>query len=270
MTARPAAGASLGRIAPTGAAVSYFSASRAPRYSITFALPLLLAYEALAALLSDPGTGLRNGADVLLKRAFMAAAGPRGPAIFLAGVILLGVWLVARDLRRSGGGLNVRVFAAMMAESALLAVAFGAVVGTLTAHLLGSLALGEGTGDAALMAAGVGQVAEEGWWTRLMLSLGAGLYEELFFRVLLVTALAAGARAVFGAGKWSAGIVATVVGAVIFSAFHYIPPLGDPFELQSFVFRTIGGLAFSALYLTRGFGITAWTHALYDAFLLLL
>jgi hypothetical protein len=28
-------------------------------------------------------------------------------------------------------------------------------------------------------------------------------------------------------------------------------------------------VAFSALYLLRGFGITAWTHALYDALLLL-
>ena len=40
-------------------------------------------------------------------------------------------------------------------------------------------------------------------------------------------------------------------------------------ELQSFVFRALSGLAFSGLYLMRGFGITAWTHALYDAFLLL-
>jgi membrane protease YdiL (CAAX protease family) len=102
-----------------------------------------------------------------------------------------------------------------------------------------------------------------------MLSLGAGLYEELFFRVLLVSALAAGARVVGASGR-VAGVLATVVGAVIFSAFHYIGPYGDRFEVQSFAFRAISGVAFSALYLTRGFGITAWTHALYDAFLLLL
>ena len=30
----------------------------------------------------------------------------------------------------------------------------------------------------------------------------------------------------------------------------------------------IAGIFFSALYLLRGFGITAWTHALYDVFLL--
>jgi hypothetical protein len=63
--------------------------------------------------------------------------------------------------------------------------------------------------------------------------------------------------------------VAVIVGALVFSAFHYIGPLGEPFRLESFVFRTLAGLAFSAMYLTRGFGITAWTHALYDVAVLL-
>jgi hypothetical protein len=64
--------------------------------------------------------------------------------------------------------------------------------------------------------------------------------------------------------------VAVVTSAFVFSAFHYIPPYGDPLEIASFTFRFFSGLAFSALYVIRGFGITAWTHALYDAFLLLL
>jgi hypothetical protein len=29
----------------------------------------------------------------------------------------------------------------------------------------------------------------------------------------------------------------------------------------------VAGLLFSGLYVLRGFGITAWTHALYDVFL---
>jgi len=66
------------------------------------------------------------------------------------------------------------------------------------------------------------------------------------------------------AGAWAA-----VLGALLFSVFHYIGPYGDAFQLYSFVFRAIAGLVFSALFLARGFGITAWTHALYDAFLLL-
>jgi hypothetical protein len=105
--------------------------------------------------------------------------------------------------------------------------------------------------------------------TRLMLSLGAGLYEELFFRVLLVGGLAAAGKVVLGLSTRGAGILAAIVGALIFSAFHYVGQYGDPFRLQSFVFRALSGLAFSGLYLLRGFGITAWTHALYDAILLL-
>jgi hypothetical protein len=66
-----------------------------------------------------------------------------------------------------------------------------------------------------------------------------------------------------------AGAVAVVAGALLFSAFHYVGPLGEPFRLESFVFRALAGLGFSALYLTRGFGITAWTHALYDVMVLM-
>ena len=108
------------------------------------------------------------------------------------------------------------------------------------------------------------------WWTRLMLSLGAGIYEELLFRVLLVGALAATARALLGWRPLTAGVTATVVGAAIFSAFHYIGPYGDRWQLYSFAFRMVAGLFFSGLYLVRGFGITAWTHALYDVLLLVM
>jgi len=102
-----------------------------------------------------------------------------------------------------------------------------------------------------------------------MLSLGAGLYEELLFRVLLVGSVAWAGRRLLGWWPLVAGIWAALFGAVVFSGFHYIGPYGDQFTLYSFVFRTIAGLAFSALFLLRGFGITAWTHGLYDAFLLL-
>jgi hypothetical protein len=48
-----------------------------------------------------------------------------------------------------------------------------------------------------------------------------------------------------------------------------VGPLGERYRLDSFVFRALAGVAFSALYLTRGFGITAWTHALYDVAVML-
>jgi hypothetical protein len=82
---------------------SYWSLSRAPRYSITFALPLLLLYEALAATLSRfAGEQMRNGADVMLRSLFISVAGRRGLLLFVLCVIAVSIWLIARDLRRSG------------------------------------------------------------------------------------------------------------------------------------------------------------------------
>jgi hypothetical protein len=239
----------------------YFAATRAPRYSILFALPLLLMYEGLAALLATPQGGMRNGADAMLRGVFTAAMGANGPAILMLLIALVGAVFVAMDVRKARESLKPVYFPLMFAESSVLALLFGIVIGTVTARLLGA---------AHLLAAGApDNLSQMSWSMRLMLSLGAGLYEELFFRVLLVSGLTTVAIGVFGASRRSAIILAVVASAFIFSAFHYIPPYGDELQLASFTFRFFSGLAFSALYVVRGFGITAWTHALYDAFLLL-
>src|SRR5204862_355976 len=80
--------------------------------------------------------------------------------------------------------------------------AAGIIHGTLTANLLGSL-------HSLLIAPG--PIERTSWPTRLMLSLGAGLYEELFFRVLLVTGLAAAGRVALGLGTRGAGILAATL-----------------------------------------------------------
>lgn len=243
---------------------TYWHDSRAPRYSLTFALPLLVLYEALAALLSDGGNGVRNGADVLLKSPFLALLGARGQLAF--GALLVGTMLVliVRDARRERGGLRGATFVAMFAESVVLAGVFGTVVGLLTAQVVGAMT-GGGIGLAA-----ASPLEGIGWPTALMVSLGAGLYEELLFRVLLVSALLWGGKKLLGWGPLASAVLAVVVGALVFSAFHYVGPYGDRLELGSFVFRAIAGVAFSTLYVVRGFGITAWTHALYDVMLLVL
>jgi len=242
----------------------YWPASRAPRHSLLFALPLLLLYELLAFTLShDAILGVRNGADVLLKSLFVGLGGRDGLIVF--GLLLAGTGaaLVIRDRRRDGP-IEPRIFALMLAESVVYALLFGWVVGTLTGLLLGGIVTGPGM----RMVAGQAPAALS-LPTQLMISLGAGIYEELLFRVLLVGALAWGGRRLLGWGPRGAGVMATVVGALVFSAFHYIGPYGDPIDLPSFTFRTLAGLVFSAMYLLRGFGITAWTHALYDVFLTL-
>jgi hypothetical protein len=239
----------------------YFASTRAPRYSVVFALPLLIGYEGLASLLSTPRGQVRNGADALFRGLFTAVAGYRGPAIFMGLVVLIGIALVARDMKRSSGSLRVSYFIGMLAESIVLSIAFGIVVGTITAQLLGAahlLAVQTGGGVAAMSRP-----------MKLMLSLGAGLYEELFFRVVLVSGLSMLGKSLLGFGQTASTIIAVILSAILFSLFHYIPPYGDTFAIGSFTFRLLSGLVFSILYVTRGFGITAWTHALYDAFLLL-
>ena len=247
------------------AASAYWEKSRAPRYSLLFVLPLFLLYETLAAALAGaPGTvGVRNAADVVLKTPFLMFSGTRGSLAFFATIVAVCIYLVARDLSKSRDRLKPRMFLLMLGESAVLALLLGIVVGTITARLLGGLgALSAQAGGASLDQMGAG--------TKLMLSLGAGLYEELLFRVLLVGGLAFGIRRVTGAGRLPAGIIAAVVGALVFSAFHYIGEYGDPLELASFTYRAIAGLVFSGMYLVRGFGITAWTHALYDVYVMVL
>ncbi len=236
--------------------MSYWRRSRSPRYSLLFALPLLALYETLAFALShDALAGVRNGADVLLKSLFVGLGGRAGLAAFGALLVAGGGVLAWRD--RSAGRLSARVFLLMACESRVYAAGVGAVVGGLTRALLRPLA------------AAAGRRAALDLPTQLMISLGAGIYEELLFRVLLVGALAWAARRALRWTPAAAGVGAAVIGALVFSAFHYVGPYGDRLTLGSFTFRTLAGLALSALYLLRGFGITAWTHALYDVLLAL-
>jgi len=238
----------------------YLRRSRAPRYSLLFALPLLVLYEGLSAMLTHSAlAGVRNGADVLLKSLFVALGGPDGLVVF--GLLLVGggAVLVWRDMRQSGERLSARVFGAMLLESACYATVFGFVVGWLTTLVL--------EGPRRLS---VGGAAALDLPTQLVVSLGAGIYEELLFRVVLVGALMWGARRLLGARTGLAATVAVIVSALVFSSFHYVGSLGDTFTVSSFTYRAIAGVVFSVLYVTRGFGITAWTHALYDLGLALL
>ena len=236
---------------------SYWALSRSHRYSLLFALPLLLFYELLEAIspVRAQGGVIRNGADVVLTSLFTVLFGPRGPLVFMALVIGASLWLIRRD--RSAGPLRAGMFVGMFGESVVLALLFGIAVRAVTMGLMRPLhALAAGGGlDGTIL-------------ERLTLSIGAGLYEELLFRVVIV-AMLANAMRLLGFGRVLAGAAATGLGALLFSAFHYVGPLGEPLKLESFVFRAVAGLAFSALYLLRGFGITAWTHALYDVAVLL-
>jgi Type II CAAX prenyl endopeptidase Rce1-like len=237
----------------------YWRLARAPRYSISFAFPLLLAYEALAFMLSRLEVAdVRNGADVLLKSLFLTLGGRTGLTLFGALLVGGGAVLVWRDVKKSGR-IQPRYFAFMLGESVLYALIFGAVAATLTGLLLPFMMVDNAApGSPSEVLDGFGLPVQ------LMISLGAGIYEELLFRVLLVTGLTLLATRLFRWHGTRAGVFAVITAALIFAAFHYIGPYGERLALGSFTYRTIAGLLFSGLYVLRGFGITAWTHALYD------
>jgi len=243
-----------------GAGQGYFQASRAPRYSLFFALPLLVGYEALALALPQWETrGVRNGAEVIFRLFFDAVAGSWGNIVFGATVLGVAAWLIAQDVRANGAPTRVGVFFGMALESVVLAAAFGLATGVITARVLGALHL---------QAMGIAGAVDAR--TQFMVALGAGIFEELLFRVVLVTLILRFSKAVLGFGNTTASVIAVIGSAVIFSAFHYLGPYGDTPSVGSFLFRAVGGLIFSAIYVLRGFGIVAWTHALYDVGILLL
>jgi membrane protease YdiL (CAAX protease family) len=111
---------------------------------------------------------------------------------------------------------------------------------------------------------GLGGLEGQGVGAELVASAGAGLHEELVFRAGLFAGLAwLLSRRLSTAVSL---VVAGLVSSALFSAVHYVGPLGDRFALGSFAFRLFCGLVFTVIYRVRGFALAAWTHALYDVF----
>ena len=112
--------------------------------------------------------------------------------------------------------------------------------------------------------------AEPGLFANIVTGIGAGIYEELIFRLILICLF----MIIFGDVlrlSWKSSIVASVLlSAALFSAHHHIVfvnghlALGAPFTLAEFGFRTMAGIYFAVLFAIRGFGITAGVHAFYD------
>lgn len=106
-----------------------------------------------------------------------------------------------------------------------------------------------------------------------IMSLGAGFYEEVAFRVVLFGLGLKLLQVILQAGALKRGALAigwAIICALLFSGWHHVGELGDPFELKTFVFRAVCGLVFTLIYAFRGFAPVVWTHALYDLWVLLL
>lgn len=100
--------------------------------------------------------------------------------------------------------------------------------------------------------------------------IGAGIYEELLFRLILICALMLLLQDIIGLEHTTSMVIAILVSAALFSLHHHIIFMHGRFDQTAvfnwppFLFRTIAGVYFAGLFAVRGFGITAGTHAFYD------
>ncbi len=239
--------------------VGYFQLTRTATYSFLAALPLFVLYELLILFANlNRSAQIRIGADIWIKRLL----GNFGLTSHLA----LGIFVIAVGLAIFLTERNKRIpvrshyFGLLIGESLLYAFFLGMFISQMIGRMF-SMSTG-------LLPFLFNPSQSGGLILNLALSLGAGLYEELFFRVMLVGGLFLLLK-MFTKNKITAYFISAIIGALLFSAVHYIGIFGDQFTLSSFMFRFTFGLALNALFLVRGFGVAAWTHALYDVFVMI-
>ncbi|MCC5925816.1 MAG: CPBP family intramembrane metalloprotease [Bacteroidetes bacterium] len=226
----------------------YFSQTRSLKYSYLIALPLLILYEVLILLSAPEGEYMvRLTADMWFKNIFTYLGLDSFLLTFVVAAVLGIVVFVIE--RHKSVSYRPRFFGYMILESTIYAVILAMLISGFVGFLF------NGATD--------GNLQGLSFIQKIALSIGAGLYEELVFRVLLVGAL----LYILRWTKMKPGLInasAMIIAALIFSSVHYMGNMADTFTLASFTFRFLFGLALNGVLIYRGFGIAAWTHSIYD------
>jgi len=244
-------------IAITEIGGDYWQQSRRPLTSLVFVAPLLICYE-LGVLMLGPGA-MRNGADVWLRQLLEWLGFSQ---YFLLPALTVGLLLGWHHMTHQPWRVSPGVLWAMLAECASLAVVL-VIIARLQSSMLSMFVADL---NIELIRASIWSSAK-GWFGEMVRYIGAGVYEELLFRLMLLPAIAWVFK---GCGlSWQKSLlIAAVISSVLFSAAHHIGSEGEAIFSADFgyrfCFRIIAGLFFAALFIYRGFGIAAGTHALYD------
>lgn len=231
--------------------MSYWQATRHPGPCLLFLAPLLIAYEwGVLSLGGADAANLRNGADAWTRDG-LTAFGVRhpiaAPAVLLA---IVGVWFWRK--RDSIPDDAPSLCLGMVIESVANALALW-ILSRMYAPALEWFGTALSTKPPSLNVAAAGQVVTY---------LGAGIYEEVMFRMVLFGGLAFVLASVFG--KTGAAILAALASSLLFAAAHHIGPHGEPMDGFNFLFRALAGLYFTLVYRLRGFGVAVGAHACYD------
>ena len=232
---------------------AYWRETRRPLVCLAFVLPLLALYEGGVLVLGP--SAIRNGADVWLRQLLdVVGLG----SYFLLPLLTVAVLLAWHHTTRQPWKVSAGVLYGMLIESALLGFLL-----LILAHLQSSL-MQQFSATAAPLTTSIQQDAVK-ILSSLISFLGAGVYEEVLFRLMLLPAVAA------LLGWLGTNTSLRITGAVIltslaFSAAHYVGVHGDSWHAFTFFFRFSAGVFFALLFVYRGFGVAAGAHALYDIF----
>ncbi len=219
--------------------------SRQIGLSLALVVPLLLLYEVTMVLVDAP---LRNGAEVVVSEALGQLPLPlidgmrRAFLIAIVGACL--IW------SRRQPPMVARAHWVL-----LEALAFAVALGPLVGWMLGGVGLSV---DAPVTA------AVPAPWLPFLLSVGAGLWEEIVFRLLILGGLA------YLVGRWTpvtrpaALGIAIVISALIFAVYHHVGAMGEPFESGRFAYRTVAGTILGILFAYRGLAVVVYMHVFYD------
>ena len=226
----------------------YFILSRRNTHNFILAMLLLGLYEFSKILF---GTSLKviNGIDAWFQNILNLF--PYKTYVISGIIFLVGLILFIKDYK-NGIKISLRVMLLMLIEAFIWAVIIFMSLPALMSVLKTYIPMQV-------------QVHSPNLFQKIVLSLGAGFYEEFFFRLILVYFL----LIIFKILKRPESkivqyIFIVIITALLFSAVHYIGPLGDEFSWYSFIYRAIFGMIMSFMILLRGFAITSWTHAFYD------
>lgn len=223
----------------------YFRIAERPLQSLLFILPILAAYEAGTRwLASTDGPAAAAPAHVvaftLMQRFFVMVGATDAMLPALAVVVVLLAWHIAR---KDPWTLRPWVACGMAVESTLLALPLLAIGFAAANHLPLWRVDAETT-------------------NLILLSLGAGVYEEAVFRLGALTLLSMVFCDVLGVPQRTGVALALVASSVLFASYHYWG--SEAFAWRSMVFRSVAGGYFGILFLSRGFGVTVGAHAAYD------
>ena len=242
----------------------YAETSNRPLEIILFLSPLIVLYElGLVLWLRMDQQVLTNRAHVGLVNFFrlfgVRAEDLHVSAMSLPSVALILTLLIWQVMSRLPWKIRWRTIPLMWLESFALAaplLVLAAVIGR--AHfVMASNQVGE---DSIRALDVVG---------RASMAAGAGIYEELLFRMALMGGLHMLLFDVAKMKERNAWLIALVVSSILFTVYHPIRDNMGALQWGRVIFLMVAGGWFGVVFQARGFGIAAGTHAAYDATALL-